>query len=356
MSNVPLFVGIDYHQDQLQICVVDAAAHVRVNRTHPNDAAAVAALLAGLPGGGGEVRAVGIEACCGAADFGEELARAAGPGGGYRVELAHPGYVARLKQSPDKTDFSDARLLADLTRVGYLPRVWLPPAAVRDLRQLVNHRQRLVDQRRAAKLRVGGILREQRVKLEGSRWSKPWVAQARDNGRLSEQARWIVNDLLDELEHLTGKVRAVEGRLRAATDGDAVVERLRTTIEGVGEVTAWMMAAWIGRFDRFGNGKQLARYCGLSPRNASSGNRQADAGLVDAANRPLRAVLIQAAHRLCRTDARWGALADRLVKKGKPKCVAVAAVANRWVRSMHHRMLVGTAAAAAAAAAGGAAD
>lgn len=343
MSNVPLFVGVDYHQDQLQICVVDRDARVRLNRTHPNDAAAVAALLAGLPGGG-EVRAVGIEACCGAADFGEELARAAaataGPaGGGYRVELAHPGYVARLKQSPDKTDFGDARLLADLTRVGYLPRVWLAPAAVRDLRQLVNHRQRLVDQRRAAKLRVGGILREQRVKLDGTRWGKPWVAQARDNGRLSEQARWVVNDLLDEIEHLTGKVRAVEGRLRAATAGDAVVERLRTTIEGVGEVTAWVMAAWVGRFDRFGSGKQLARYCGLSPRNASSGNRQADAGLIDAANRQLRAVLIQAAHRLCRTDARWGALADRLLKKGKPKCVVVAAVANRWVRSMHHRML-----------------
>jgi transposase len=334
MTNVPLFVGVDYHQDQLQICVIDRDARVRLNRAHPNDAAAVAGLLAGL---GGDVRAVGIEACCGAADFGEELARAAGPGG-YRVDLAHPGYVARLKQSPDKTDFGDARLLADLTRVGYLPRVWLAPAAVRDLRQLVNHRQRLVDRRRAVKLQAGAILREQRVRLEGSRWTKPWVARARDNAALSEQGRWVVNDLLDELAHLTDKVRAVEGRLREATDGDAVVGRLRT-IEGVGEVTAWVMAAWVGRFDRFGNGKQLARYCGLSPRNASSGNRQADAGLVDAANRQLRAVLIQAAHRLCRADERWRALAGRLLRNGKPKCVAVAAVANRWVRSMHHRML-----------------
>ena len=78
----------------------------------------------------GSVQAVAIEACCGAADFGEELlshVRAAGGVGGFRVELAHPGYVARLKQSPDKTDFSDARLLADLSRVGYLPRVWLAP-------------------------------------------------------------------------------------------------------------------------------------------------------------------------------------------------------------------------------------
>ncbi len=41
---------------------------------------------------------------------------------GWSVDLAHPGYVARMKQSPDKTDFGDARMLADLERVGYLPR------------------------------------------------------------------------------------------------------------------------------------------------------------------------------------------------------------------------------------------
>jgi transposase len=329
MSNLPLFVGVDYHQDQLQVCVIDQAANVRLNRAHPNDVAAVAKLLSGL----GEVKAVAIEACCGAADFGQKLAKDAA----YRVELAHPGYVARLKQSPDKTDFGDARLLADLTRVGYLPRVWLAPVAVRELRQLVNHRQRLVDQRRAIKLQIGAILREQRIKFDASRWSKKWIASARDNDLLSPQGRWIVNDLLDELEHASGRIDRVEDQLREATAGSELIEKLHT-IEGVGDVTAWMLAAWIGRFDRFKNGKQLSRYCGLSPRNASSGNRQADAGLIDAANKQLRAVLIQAAHRLVCTNDRWKTLANRLLRKGKPKCVVVAAVANRWVRSMHHRM------------------
>jgi transposase len=330
MSNVALFVGVDYHQDNLQVCVMDQQAKVRLNRSHDNDVDAVAKLLKGL----GDVRAVAIEACCGASDFGEELAKA----GGYRVELAHPGYVAKLKQSPDKTDFSDARLLADLTRVGYLPRVWLASAAIRELRQLAGHRQRLVDSRRAVKLQVGAIFREQRLKLDASRWSKKWIAQARDNQRLSPQARYIVNDLLDELEHIGGRIDAVEQRLREATKNDPVYAKLRQ-IEGVGEVTAWMLLAWIGRFDRFKNGKQLSRYCGLSPRNASSGKKTADAGLIDAANKQLRAVLIQAAHRLICNHERWRTLADRLLSKGKPKCVVVAAVANRWVRSMRHRMI-----------------
>jgi len=333
MSNLPLFVGVDYHQDQLQLCVVDSQGVVQQNRPFVNDAREVAKMLAGL----GAVKAVALEACCGAAHFGEALLSFSPPGG-FRVELAHPGYVARLKQSPDKTDFGDARLVADLLRVGYLPAVWLAPAPVRELRQLVNHRQRLVDQRRAMKLQIGAILREQRIKPEGSRWSKPWRSAVKDHAALSTQGRWIVDDLLAELEHVTKRIREVEKRLREATADNALVKKLRSTIEGVGEVTSWMLAAWIGDFGRFKNGKQLSRYCGLSPRNASSGKVQADAGLINAANKSLRAVLIQAAHRLMRTNQRWKTLADRMLKKGKAKCVVTAAIANRWVRSMHHRM------------------
>jgi transposase len=309
--------------------VLDAAGGVRVNRSLPSDLQAITAALDRQP-----VKAIAIEACCGAAAFGEQLATR----GSWRVELAHPGYVARLKQSPDKTDYSDARLLADLTRVGYLPRVWLAPQEVRDLRQLVGHRVRLVDRRRAIKLQIGALLREQRVKLPSSRWSKAWLASLQDCALLSKQVQWVMNDLLEELVHVSGKIAKVEQRLREATAGHPLVARLRK-IEGVGEVTAWMLAACIGRFDRFKTGKQLSRYCGLSPRNASSGKKTADAGLIDMANKPLRAVLIQAAHRLMRTDERWGRLAQSLLARGKPKPLVVAAVANRWVRSMHHRMV-----------------
>ena len=98
------------------------------------------------------------------------------------------------------------------------------------------------------------------------------------------------------------------------------------------------MRAEIGRFDRFRFGKQLARFCGLSPKNASSGQRQADAGLIRAANPQLRAVLIEAAHRLARLDPQWRALAQRLRNKGKPGSVVAAAVANRWVRWLFHQM------------------
>ncbi len=137
-----------------------------------------------------------------------------------------------MKRSPDKTDFADARLLADLDRTGYLPAVWLAPLQVRQLRQLVGHRQSLVDQRRTLKLQVGAILREYRVKIEAlepgrapGRWSRPWVLRVRDNGRLPEHVRWIVGEKLDEIEHVGTRVARVEERLRQATAGDATVAR-----------------------------------------------------------------------------------------------------------------------------------
>src|SRR3970040_1238132 len=145
MERIALCVGLDYHQDSVQVCILDKKGRVLANRRCPNDGPAIARAVArhGRPG------EAAMWACAGAADWAEDFSRA-----GWQVSLAHPGYVARMKGSPDKTDFSDARLLADLVRVGYLPRVWLAPREVRELRLLVRHREQLARQRRAVKLRV----------------------------------------------------------------------------------------------------------------------------------------------------------------------------------------------------------
>jgi len=332
MSNIPVFVGLDYHQDSVQVCVLDQQGQVLLNRSSGNDWREVQRIVQPL----GVVQRVGIEACCGAADFAEELVERAG----WNVSLAHPAYVAKIKNSPDKSDFGDGRLLADLTRVGYLPRVWLAPAKIRELRQLVYHRQRLVDQRRALKLRIGGLLREQRVKIDGrvgSRWTKAWVASVKDNAQFSAHVLWIVGELLEEIEHVSRKIALGEGRLRAATAADGVVEKLLKQ-EGIGVVTAWTLRAFVGDFRRFKTGKQLSRYCGLSPCNASSGKKQADAGLIDGCNKLLRQTIVQAAHRLINTRPRWSTLAQSMRKRGKEANVIVAAVGNRWLRKLHHAM------------------
>jgi transposase len=244
-----------------------------------------------------------------------------------------------MKQNPDKTDCQDAQLVADLERVGYLPRVWLAPQYIRELRRVVRYRLQLTEQRRATKLRLRALLREQRCHApEGlNAWTKAWQHWVRHTPELSAQGRWLVKQHLGELARLATRIRKVEKRLEHLTANDVEVQRLQQQ-PGIGPVTAWTIRAEIGHFDRFRTGKQLARFCGLSPRNASSGQRQADAGLIRAANPALRTVLIEAAHRLMQYDPSWLKFAQRLRARGKPGSVVAAAVANRWMRRLYHEM------------------
>ena len=321
-------VGLDYHQDFVQVCVLDEAGKVVTNTRVPNDWRRV---VAAVPAGGGVQAA--LEACCGAANLADELVEQAG----WSVSLAHPGFVARMKQNPDKTDFSDARLLADLLRVGYLPKVWLAPADLRELRRLVRYRQQKVNERRNVKLRIRAILRDHRLQIEeGKPWTKKWLRRLAFD-QIGGDSAWILEQHLASLQRLNGEIQEIERRLEERVADDALVRKLREQ-KGIGLITAATMRAEIGRFDRFRTGKQLARFCGLTPRNCSSGNRQADAGVIQAGNPQLRAVIVEAVHRLTRFDQRWLKLAHQLKRRGKHNCVVIAAVANRYIRWLHHTL------------------
>lgn len=328
MEKIPVFVGLDYHKDSVQICVMNQQGKELSNRSCRNNWKAIQRIAEKQ----GHVKRVAIESCSGAADLADELVQKAQ----WSVSLAHPGYVNRMKQNPDKTDFSDARMLADLERVGYLPRVWLAPQEIRELRLLVRYRLQQVILRRSIKQRIGAVLREQRIQSIGvTRWCKIWLKWLAETQELSAQGRWVVDHHLVRLKDTMEEISVVEKRLEQFTMKDPLVEKLMSQ-RGIGPVTAWVIRAEIGRFDRFRSGKQLSRFCGLSPRNASSGTRQADAGLIKAANTYLRTTLIEAAHRLARHDPNWRQMANKMRARGKPGSVVAAAVANRWMRRLFH--------------------
>lgn len=329
MSKITLCVGFDYHEDWIRVCVMDEDGNSLVNRSVANDVGAVIDLVSQY----GSFAVCAVEACCGSSDFAHRLRTSTG----WDVRLAHPGYARRLKQSPDKSDHDDAELLADLVRVKYLPEVWLAPTATRELRRLVRYRQQLKRNRTEIKLQIRALLREERVTPPANAWTKAWRGWLDEAAELSAATRWILSERLARLGEIEDRVKRVEQELRRATAEDRNTQELQRH-NGVGFVTAVTLSAEIGRFGRFQNGKQLARYCGLSPCNASTGKRQADAGLVRAGNRELRGVLLEVAHMLVRHDPKWRALHQEL-RKRKPYNVALAAVANRWVRWLHHQMI-----------------
>lgn len=92
MSSIATFVGLDYHESGVQVCILDGAGKTLVNRSVANRAEAIERVVRrhGRP-----VR-IAVEACCGAADLAEELAtRHQLP-----VRLAHLGYVAVRRTRP----------------------------------------------------------------------------------------------------------------------------------------------------------------------------------------------------------------------------------------------------------------
>ena len=161
----------------------------------------------------------------------------------------------------------------------------------------------MVDQRRDIKLRMRALLRENRLKApDCSPWTKAWLAWVRVEPALTAEDRWMMDQHLEFLTLLDAKLRQVEHELARWGQDDAVIQKL-LALPGVGLVTAVTLRAEVGQFDRFQTGKQLSRYCGVTPQNASSGNRQADAGLIPAGNPQLRRVLIELAKRWGRERA-----------------------------------------------------
>jgi transposase len=332
MATVPIFVGLDYSDQVVEVAVLDGQGSVLSNRPIANVAADLDRHVRQF----GSVIRAGIECGTGAANLAEELSSRFQ----WSIDMAHSGIVNHMKQNPDKTDFQDARLVADLVRVGYLPRVWLPPERIRELRRLVRYREELVAQRRQAKQRLRAIVRDARQKPASPAtkpWTQAWWVWLEQIAQFGSESRWVLMQHKREIERKTADIATVEKRLAEVTRDDVVVQKLLKQ-RGIGPVTSWTLRAEIGNFERFNNGKQLARYCGVSPCNASSGQRKADAGLIKAANGSLRTVLIELAHRLARLEPRWVQFKVQKKKEGKAGSVIAGAIANRWVRKLYYVM------------------
>ena len=332
MVSVPYFVGIDYHKEKEQVCIINQEGEILRNVSVKNDADTIANIVRpyGVP-----LRAA-IEACCGAANLADQLATRYN----IPVKLAHPGYVARMKRTRDKHDAGDAYLLADLARVNYLPEVWLAPETTRQLRRLVRYREQLVQQRTRTKVRVRALLRDNRIKEPKglNAWTKGWFAWLEHQKEITDDDRWMLQDHQEEIRCLAERIKKTAEKIDDYIADDPMVSTL-LTMEGVGPVTAAVLRAEIGSVNRFQSGKELARFCGVTPCNASSGKRQADSGMVKAGNKLLRKVLVELGHRLARSpNSKWYKKAVEMRKRGKHANVVAVALANRWVRRMYYEL------------------
>jgi transposase len=188
---------------------------------------------------------------------------------GASVHLAHPLGVKAFEYRRVKNDERDATDLADLLRMGRLPEAWIAPPAVRELRELVRHRAKLVALRSHCKAEIHAVLAKCGVQVSMTdlfgvagidlltRVELPGVYR----GRI-DSLRRLMDTLELELDMFTGIVRA-----RLSDDPGYIALLI---IPGIGPILAAVFVAEIGDVRRFTGPEQLACWCGLTPTHHES--------------------------------------------------------------------------------------
>ena len=254
------YVGIDLHRRRSVIVRLDGDGQVLAQARIDNDAVALAAQLA-LAGPSPEVA---MEATLGwywAADVIAEC--------GARLHLAHPLGIKAFAYQRVKKDESDARLLADLLRMGRLPEAWIAPPEVREVRELVRYRHKLVEARANAKAQVHAVLAKQGVAVPMS--DLFGLAGTKLLNQVGLDAAYLIRvESLRDLIQLQGREIGMLDRLiHTRLAGHPGYEAIQA-IPGVGKTLAAIFVAEIGDVSRFERPEQLASWAGMTPKHHES--------------------------------------------------------------------------------------
>ena len=147
-----------------------------------------------------------------------------------------------------------------------------------------------------------------------------------------------LSQLLDEYYWLTDRIDDINQRLSNIAHQNALC-RILLSLPGIGVINATALYSAIGNGSQFNNGRELAVWLGLTPKQYSSGEKSNTGGITKRGNRYLRKQLVHGARALLsrckkRTDrlSRW--VNQLVARRGVNKaCVALAARLARlaWV-------------------------
>lgn len=313
------YIGVDLHKQFFQACMVtDGGVRVWEGR-FARDAAGIATFCARV----GVHAAIAVEACGPTWPFVDAVAPT-----GARVCVVDPRKTKLKAGFAAKTDRLDARRLADALRRDSVVSVYIPPPAIRELRELCRSRAQVVRLRsRVAQMIRSLLLRSDAGDPPTDRVytaaSVAWLAAQ----RLSPAADGTLQRLVRLLRVVHAEAQAADAAVQAHAAADPIAGAL-TTIMGIGPVRALMIRAEVGDITRFRRGAELASYAGLVPRVAQSADRGYTGRITREGSPWLRYVLVQAALNAMRRQDGTGRWARRLaVRKGAYKArVALARV------------------------------
>jgi transposase len=335
-------IGIDLAKSVVHVHGVDARGHVVFRKRLPRKQ--VLPFLAQLP-----PCRIGLEASGGAHYWARELTKL-----GHTVKLMSPQFVRPYVQR-QKNDANDAAGLCEAVSRPHMRFVPIKSVEQQDIQALHRIRERQIKARTALVNQIRGLLAEYGIVIPQGvakvRQALPALLADAENGLTWEAREWLWA-LAAEFRALDQWIDETERRLRRVFEHSEACQRL-AQMEGIGPLTATALVAAVGQATTFKNGRQMAAWLGLVPRQHSSGGKPTLLGISKGGQTYLRTLLIHGARAVIqrvarKTDVRSQWLQGLKARRGTNRaCVAYANKMARiaWVllaKGEHYRRAVCT--------------
>jgi len=283
-----VWIGVDVHKRSYSVAVCrDDGVMVSWKTAADNDA-----LVRQLVAHGMEIKALVYES--GPTGFG--LARTC-HNAGIPAIVAAPSRIIRPVLPSAKTDNLDCRKLAELAAKDMVRAIAVPSEEEEALRTLERRRHQLTDSLRKTRQRIRGFLLfhglQEPAGLDS--WSNTAIA-ALVAMPIHPVLREVLDDYLEELRHLRGKMTRLESLLVKHT---AALHQRRLaclqSVPGVGRIVACSFLSELFRPERFQRGEEVTAYLGLAPFIKHSGEKTPAGRLRPTGHARLRSLLVEAA-------------------------------------------------------------
>jgi transposase len=277
-------IGFDLAKQVFQVHGIDDRGHAVLKKKLRRGQ--VATFFANLP-----ACLVGMEACAGAHYWARKL-----QGMGHTVRIVAAQFV-RPYVKANKTDAADAEAICEA--IGRPGMRFVPLKCMEHQAVLALHRARqgFVKARVAQTNQIRGLLAEFGLVVpKGARALEerlPELLQTADD-ELPCRFKQLLTRLLEHARYLRQQADATEAEIRQWHEQNDVSRRV-SEIPGIGPLTASALVASVSDAKAFSNGRQLAAWIGLVPRQYSSGGKAKLMGISKRGDTYLRGLLIHGA-------------------------------------------------------------
>lgn len=275
---------------------------------------------------------IGMEACGGAHYWARKLRDL-----GHTVHLIAPQFVKPFVKT-NKNDAADAEAICEAVSRPTMRTVPIKTASQQAMLSIHRARQGFVKARTAQANQIRGLLAEFGFVIpEGISQIAKCVPEILEDGEneLPGTFRLLIQRLVDHLKELDRQVLALEQDIEREHKENEVSRKL-AEIPGIGPITASAVVASIGDAKNFENGRQLAAWLGIVPKQHSSGGKVTLLGISKRGDAYLRTLLIHgarsaiiAANRKPESES-W---LKKLLARRHPNVAAVA-LANKNARTI----------------------